>query len=238
MLKAMTLNLWCYFDWDNRKDNIISLVGSEAPDFIAFQEAQTNHAFSTLPQSDYIADKTGYKYRVAAPTYKRDGQIDRDGGMTQETSYGLAFISKYPIISSETYFLRKHPDYDEETSVLFCKVDFGGTLIDVCTVHFGNSDLYSDLHLNELMDLCEERTIEPIILGDFNNFNLTAYKQTRLKNYTLSTDIADYESMPKNNGTLDYITVPSSVYDIKRVACPDVYVSDHRALVADIDILN
>jgi endonuclease/exonuclease/phosphatase family metal-dependent hydrolase len=235
MLKVMTLNLWCYFDWDNRKENIVSLIKDESPDIIGFQEAQTNHAFSDFPQSDLVADTIEYKYRVFAPTYKRDGQVDRDGGMTQETSYGLALVSRYPIISVETYFLRRHPDYDEETSVLFCRIDVDGTIIDVCNVHFGNSALFSDLHLNELIDLCEERNIKPIIVGDFNNFDLGAYKQNRLKDYTLSTEVEKYESMPKNKGTLDYIVVPASLYDIKAIVCSEIYVSDHRTLIADID---
>lgn len=236
MLKVMTLNLWCYFDWNNRKENITSLIKEESPDIIGFQESQTNHAFSNFPQSDIIANATGYMYRVFAPTYKRDGQVDADRGMTQETSYGLALISKYPIISVETYFLRRHPDYDEETSVLFCKIDINGVTIDICNVHFGNSDLFSDLHLNELIDLCEARNIRPIILGDFNNFNLSMYKQNRLGDYTLSSEIAAYESMPKNNGTLDYIVVPSSLYTIDEVICPEVYVSDHKAVVATIGL--
>lgn len=237
MLKAMTLNLWCYFDWENRKDNITSLIKSESPDFVAFQEAQTNHAFSAFPQSDYIADATGHKYRVFAPMYKRDDQIDKAGNMTQETSYGLALISKHPVISVESYFLRRHPDYDEETSILLCKISVNDKIIDVCNVHFGNSDLFSDLHINELMNLCKERDIEPIILGDFNNFNLSTYKQDRLRNYTITSEVADYESMPKNNGTLDYIVVPSSEYAITGVVCPDIYVSDHRALIADINLI-
>jgi endonuclease/exonuclease/phosphatase family metal-dependent hydrolase len=235
MLKIMTLNLWCYFDWSNRKDNINTVIKNLEPDFIAFQEAQTNPSFSPFPQSDSIADSTGYKYRIFAPTYKRDGQIDKDGDMTQETSFGLAFISKYPIISSETYFLRQHPDHDEACSVLFCKVDVNGTLIDICNVHFGNSDTFADLHINELMDVCEKRKITPIILGDFNIFDLSAYKKSRLKDYTITTDIAVYESMPKNNGTLDYITAPTSDYVIKTVVCPQEYVSDHRALFATLD---
>ncbi|MEO5690967.1 MAG: endonuclease/exonuclease/phosphatase family protein [Candidatus Saccharimonadales bacterium] len=235
MIKAMTLNLWCYFDWENRKDNITSLIHDESPDFLAFQEVQTNHAFSPFPQSDYIAESAGYKYKIFAPMYKRDGQIDTSGNMTQETSYGLGFISKHPIISVESYYLKRHPDYDEETSVLFCKIDVDSREIDICNVHFGNSDLFSELHLNELMDLCKKRNVNPIILGDFNNFDLGAYKQKCLTGYSLSTDIEKYESMPKNNGTLDYIIVPSSDFDITDVKCPEIYVSDHRAVIADIN---
>jgi endonuclease/exonuclease/phosphatase family metal-dependent hydrolase len=232
----MTLNLWCYFDWENRKENITSVIKGLNPDVVAFQEAQTNHSFSPLPQSDFIADNCDFRYKVAAPTYKRDGQIDKQGGMTQETSFGLALISKYPIISSETYFLRQHPDHDEACSVLFVKLDVNGKELDVCNVHFGNSNLFSDLHLNELMDLCEERKIKPILLGDFNIFDLSAYKKSRLKNYILSTDVAEYVSMPKNNGTLDYIAVPSSEYTIKNVSCSQEYVSDHRALFAEVGL--
>jgi endonuclease/exonuclease/phosphatase family metal-dependent hydrolase len=235
MFTMMTLNLWCYFDWDNRKNALYSLVDDLSPDFIAFQETQTNLSFSHFPQSDSIADSGGYKYRVFAPTYRRDGQIDRDGGMTQEVSYGLAFISKYPIISSETYFLRQHPDHDEACSVLFCTVDVHGKPIDICNVHFGNSDLFSDLHFNEVMDLCEKRGKTPILLGDFNHFHLDVYKQNRLKNYSLTTDVVEYESMPKDHGTLDYIVVPSAKYTFKEVVCPDVYVSDHRAVFVRID---
>lgn len=234
MLKFMTLNLWCYFDWENRKDKIISVVNDLNPDLVAFQEVQTNHSFSPWPQSDLIADSCGFKYRVFAPTYRRGGQIDKSGGMTQETSFGLAVISKYPIVSSETYFLRQHLDHDEACSVVFVKIEVDGTDITVCNVHFGNSDLFSDLHLNELMDVCEERNIHPILLGDFNHFNLGMYKKSRLKDYTLTTDVANYESIPKNSGTLDYIAVPSLDYSIADVACPEEYVSDHRAVCASV----
>lgn len=232
-LKLMTLNLWCYFDWNNREENIHSLINGEAPDIIAFQEAQTNHSFSPNPQSDTIADVCGYKYRTFAPTYGRDGQIDKHGEMNQRSSYGLALISKHPIVASETYFLRQHPDHDEACSVLFSKIEIEGRVINLCNVHFGNSDLFSDLHLNELIDLCEKRNVKPIILGDFNIFDLSAYSKTRLKNYTISTDITNYESMPKNGGTLDYIAAPKE-YQITNVVCPDTYVSDHRALVANV----
>lgn len=235
MFKIMTLNLWCYYDWENRKDAILSLVNEQNPDCIALQEVQTNFAFSAYPQSDFIANSCGYDYRVFAPTYARDSQIDRGGKRNQRTSYGRAFISKYPIVSSEGYFLQQYPDHDEANSVLFCKVEVGGIRIDICNVHFANSDKHSDLHLNELMDICEKRQLQPILLGDFNNFDLGAYKNTRLKDYILSTDIVDYVSMPKDNGTLDYVAVPSSQYTLKDVLCSDKYVSDHRALLASID---
>lgn len=233
-MKLMTLNLWCYFDWTSRKDNITKLIFTHDPDIIAFQEVQTNKSFSDNPQPYDIADTCDYKYRVFAPTYNRDGQISVDGQMNQLASFGLGLISKYPIISAETYFLRQHPDHDEAYSVMICKIEIDGVIVDICNVHFGNSDLYADLHLNELMDLFEARKIRPILLGDFNIWKLDAYKQNRLAGYGLTTDVAEYESMPKNSGTLDYIAAPADAYTIKDVYCPTEYVSDHRALLATL----
>ena len=61
MLRLMTLNLWCYFDWNNRAANIQSLIKDESPDIIALQEIQINTAFSDTPQSSDIAKACGYK---------------------------------------------------------------------------------------------------------------------------------------------------------------------------------
>jgi endonuclease/exonuclease/phosphatase family metal-dependent hydrolase len=234
MLRIMSLNIWRYHDWANRKDNIIDAITGFSPDCIGLQEIQTNLAFSSRPQSDVIADECGYKYRVFAPAYRLSGQIDREGNSTQDTSYGLAFLSKHPIVSSESYFLKQHPDYTEPCTILFVTVDINGDLVELCNVHFGNRDLFADLHLNELMDLCERRKRFPIILGDFNHFNLAYYTPTRLKRYTLSSDIAKYESMPKNKGTLDYVIVPKVKFTIDSVICPTTYLSDHRTVIADI----
>ena len=65
----MTLNLWCYFDWDARKDNIVRLIQSESPDIIALQEVQVNTAFSATPQSQYIAQHAGYQHHLFVPTW-------------------------------------------------------------------------------------------------------------------------------------------------------------------------
>ena len=40
MLRLMTLNLWGYEQWDNRKDAVLSLINRQSPDVIALQEVQ------------------------------------------------------------------------------------------------------------------------------------------------------------------------------------------------------
>ncbi len=236
MFKVMTLNLWGYHEWDKRTENLVSLVNQEAPDCIALQEVLTNHAFSNFPSSDFIANNCGYKHRVFAPTYPRNNSKDREGNRTQRASYGQAFLSQHPIVSSESYFLRLYPEHPEENTVLFCSVDIDGTIVDFANVHFANSSKFSDLHLRELMELLEKRQSQPIILGDFNVWrrDMAAYKETVLKGFASSSEVAEYISSPADNDSLDYIVMPESKYKLNAVHCPDIFVSDHKALLASI----
>ncbi len=231
----MTLNLWRYHDWDKRSDNIASLINKEAPDCIAFQEVLTNHAFSDFPFTDIIADKCGYKYRTFAPTLVRNNSRDKEGNRTQRASEGQAFISKFPIITSENYFLKQHPAYPEDVTVLFQSVEVADGLVEFCNVHFANNDI-SYKHLDELLELIEKRATTPIILGDFNIYKLAEYKKKNqfLNNYSISSEIDEYVSYEPDGEPLDYIAVPSSKYEIKGVVCSDIYVSDHKALIAII----
>lgn len=235
MLKIMTLNLWRYYEWDSRVDNIISLIDQEKPDCIAFQEVLTNHAFSDFPATDFIADKCGYKYRAFAPTLARHNTRDREGNHTQLASEGQAFLSKFPIIESESYFLTFHPEYPEEKAVLFCTIEVDGERIETCNVHFANNDV-AFAQLDQLLELVNKRQAQPIILGDFNIYKLAERKAKSqlLNDYTISSELEDYISYPDDKDSLDYIAVPQSKFKLSDVKCPGIHVSDHRALIATI----
>jgi len=239
MLKVMTLNLWRYYEWDSRVDAIVALIDEEAPDIIAFQEVLTNHAFSDYPATDFIADKCGYKYRVFSPTLARTDSKDRQGNRTQNASEGQAFISKFPIVSSESYFLRQYPEYLEDKAVLFCTVDADDGRVELCNVHFANSDV-AYAHLDQLLELIRIRQTQPIILGDFNIYKLADRKETSqlLRKYTLSSEVTEYISFPEDNDSLDYIAVPSAKYQLSDVQCPAVYVSDHRPVIGRISYVS
>lgn len=66
-----------------------------------------------------------------------------DEHIKTRVSHGLVVLSKYPIISIESYLLKQHPDHDEPYSVLFAQIQVGDKTVDICNVHFGNSDLLS-----------------------------------------------------------------------------------------------
>lgn len=234
-IKFMTLNLWAYFDWGNRKDNLISVLKDESPDVVTLQEVQINTYFSNVSQVEDLAGQLGYTYYAYSPVWGRTDYMHYDEHKDTRLSHGLGFMSKYPIVSIESYFLKQQPDHDEPYNVQFVMLDINGSNQLVCNVHFGNSDTWSDLHLKELMQLCHDRNIQPILLGDFNNFNLEKYKAELLKDHTISTEIEEYESMPKNQGTLDYIVVPKNS-ELSNINCIQDYISDHRAVTATIEM--
>lgn len=158
-----------------------------------------------------------------------------DENIKTRQSHGLAIISRHPIAAHEGHALKQHPDHDEKCAILFTKLAIDDRIVDICNVHFGNSDLFSDLHIKECMAVCANRGVLPIIMGDFNNFRLQDYSASQLKDYIIGTDVAPYISMPKNDGTLDYIVTPSSM-KMGDIRCPSAYVSDHRPVLANVTL--
>jgi endonuclease/exonuclease/phosphatase family metal-dependent hydrolase len=230
MIKLMSLNIWGYEDWSNRKNNLENLMESKQPDIIALQEVRLLHdSTSQIAQSSFISKVSKLPYSIFAPTYRREDP-------NTDVSHGLAFYSKYPILSVEIYHLKQGLDFHEKCSVLLVSLKIDGRTIEFCNVHFGNTDKESDLHIRELIQVLHHRKSSPIIMGDFNIFNIDTYLDKKLLvEYAASSQYLDYISIPKNNGRLDYILAPKEKYTISSVQCPETYVSDHRALFAEID---
>lgn len=233
MLRLMTLNLWGYEQWDDRKDAVLSLINRQSPDVIALQEVRLDMKKSPASQASLLAEKGLYPYTVYVPSFRAE-RYPRQLSLLGGYSHGLALLSKYPIASSELYLLSQGADFDEPCSVLFASVKVDGENIDLCNVHFGNTDRESLKHLEELSEVCAKRGSRPIILGDFNIFKLGKHLDGELlQDYSLSSDKLNYISIPKNNGILDYIALPKE-YSFKYIACPEDKVSDHRALIAEV----
>ncbi len=234
MIKLMTLNLWGYEQWDTREKAVLSLMKKQSPDIIALQEVRFDMTKAPTSQAAHLASKGSFPYVIYTPSL-REGRRPRQRTLTEGYSHGLALLSKYPVVSSELYHLSQGFNFDEPCSTLFATININGQMIDICNVHFGNADQESNEHLEELVKLCVTRGVQPVVMGDFNIFKLAKHSNnTLLENYTLSSDELDYISVPKNNGTLDYVVIPEK-YSFKSVTCPEDEVSDHRAVVTEIE---
>ena len=220
MLRLMTLNLWGYEQWDNRKDAVLSLINRQSPDVIALQEVQLDMKKSPVSQASLLAEKELYLYTVYVSSFRTE-RYPRRRSLSGGYSHGLALLSKYPITSSEQHLLSQGADFDEPCSALFTSIKVQE----------------SSKHLEELTEICIAKGSQPIILGDFNIFELGKHVDNELlQDYSLSSDELSYISIPKNNGTLDYIIIPKR-YSFSSVTCPEDVVSDHRAVCADVEVI-
>lgn len=233
MTKLLTLNIWGYRDWAQRKDSITALINRLSPDVVALQEVQLDFSISPFSQADYIAKECIFPYVVYTPGIRHERERNIKS-FTTGLSHGIALLSKFPITQVEQYLLAQGEDFREPCALLFADILTDEGRLDICNVHFGNTDKESDLHIRELMAVCDARKSQPVLLGDFNVFDLREYVNNNvLRNYVASIEVEEYISIPKNNGTLDYIVIPKG-YSFRSVECPEDYVSDHRAVYAEI----
>lgn len=179
MLRLMTLNLWGYEQWDNRKDAVLSLINRQSPDVIALQEVQLDMKKSPVSQASFLAEKELYPYTIYVPSFRTE-RHPRQRSLSGGYSHGLALLSKHPIVSSESHLLSQGADFDEPCSVLFTSIKVDGENVDLCNVHFGNTDQESSKHLEELAEICTTKDSQPIILGDFNIFELGKHVDNEL----------------------------------------------------------
>jgi endonuclease/exonuclease/phosphatase family metal-dependent hydrolase len=223
MLKLMTLNVWGYYDWQKRQKNIASLLSKNKPDIVALQEVQFDSSMANQPQSELIS--AGYAYTVYFPLCVKKGVTDS----STEVMHGLALLSKYPILRTSSHILKQHIADHDAAGLLFADVQVGGQTVSICNVHFDNTDTTSLLHLKEALKLCHAKSISPILLGDFNIYNLPKYQEL-INGYSVNLDHTPYISFPREKETLDYIVIPNDTYSFESVNCSDEYVSDHNAV--------
>ena len=92
-ISIMTFNIQGFAIKKNRLDSIINLINEHNPDVVCFQEFRRSirGAYDAI---EFTAERTGY------PHYMFQGR-DRH-------KHGLAFMSKYPVVETDTLFVYPH----------------------------------------------------------------------------------------------------------------------------------
>jgi len=245
-LKILTLNVWRYYEWEGRKDQLIQFIKKENPDVICLQEVNDDLKFNEglKNQAELIAKLSGYKYWTYGKTDKllkwNSEVLDREVWM------GDGIISKYPIIKETKHILKKYLEYGDSKDLGFvhAKIDLGKDKIDVLSVHYANNDKSSKLHLKETLEWCETEGLRPIIAGDFNMMITEDVKEVAGEDYYISYFIKPYKSFNPTNYShnkvpvnLDYIITHKKKFIINKVSCEDVKISDHKPLIAEIEMI-
>jgi len=138
-------------------DNIAAVIRQQDPDLVALQEVDKNTNRSQNDQAKVLGQKLGMQYFFSK-------SINYSGG-----EYGVALLSKFPIISSERILLSNQVSSGEQRSLGIITVDVPGLgKLRFGTVHldlvFGNRQAQAE----QLRDLGKTSAYPMILAGDFN----------------------------------------------------------------------
>lgn len=226
-LKICSLNLHGFKGWDSREPKIIDYLGDVKPDVILFQEVVHDLEYGPYNQIDILNKALLYEH---VNTSVSRLYISERTGMNKE---GLGILSKLPIHRTETLVLNKQPDDKHNRIVQMVDLNLNGTEVKLANVHFTNRQHLSRLHLQELIELLNQRNEERVIAGDFNMYDIADNADLYADKYTASTDFKKYISYPEKQETLDYILIPKT-YEFETLETHDGNFSDHSALLTDI----
>jgi len=233
-IKILNLNIWNYNNFEERKPKIVKFIKKHNPDIITFQEIRDDVRFNKKGdnQAKQINRELGYKYYCFYSV--SDKRKERPEKYQHECVEGSAILSKLPIIKVEKKKLKKHKDDIYSCGNLCVKIK-AKKIIDIVVVHFSNSNYFSLLHLLETLKYVNDKKINPIIIGDFNMYESDVLNSLTEDKFVSSMKYKKYLSYPIKKWTLDYVLIPKK-YRFKSFECSGNDLSDHKALVAEIEV--
>lgn len=212
-------------------DIIVNTIAQCGADVVGLQEILdegTDPAFKA--QAKILAERLGFYYYFAKA-------ID----FGENNPYGIALISRYPILSAEVVFIpdppvRKYDGYYETRVLLKTVIDVAGGL-NVLVSHFGlNPDEQENAVQTVIPNLPENRCV---FMGDLNmepDNPILAPIMQRLY------DTAQLFSSPKLSFPsdaprmkIDYIFVSEDL-KVESADIPEIVSSDHRPHLATIEV--
>lgn len=234
-LKVMTYNLHhCNPPSAGDKidvEAIAKVIGKEKPDFVALQEVDVNTERSGkgINQAKELARLTGMNFYFSKA-------IDHQGG-----DYGVAVLSKYPILDSARFALPVDPTVGGEArTVAAVTVEIAkGKKVIFASTHL---DLKETTRLSQSALIVEyfEKSGLPIILGgDFNalpDSKVISY----LDQYFTRSCQNCLPTIPVENPdrTIDFIMFkPANAFNsLSTTVIDEKYASDHLPVVAELAV--
>jgi len=102
-IKLTTLNLQGFTEWETRQPEIVAYLKESDPDVILFQEVLFIPDISPFNQVQLLNQTLQYAYEQSAVTRLQPSPHYRT------YREGLAVLSKYPIVKTDTIILRQTP---------------------------------------------------------------------------------------------------------------------------------
>ena len=223
-----TLNLQEFNSWEVRQSAIIEYLKSTSADIILFQEVVFLPTISPYNQVQLLNQTLKYPHIHSAVTRLQPSS------KYETYREGLAALSKYPVVQSDTIILKQTQGDEHNRIVQLLDIEIDERIVKIANIHFSLSGTvdYATPHLKETLELLASRGEERIIGGDFNLSNLEEMSDLWEANYRCSTE-QDYISFPSMNKRIDYFLIPKS-YAFDSIATSEAVISDHQALTVEI----
>lgn len=231
-MRITILNLWGFFDWNNRKDHIIDYLRSINPDVVLFQEVVFLPEESPFTQAKQIIEALGMPYRHES--------ITRLQKSPHYAAYreGLTAASRHPIVATESYTLPQDARDEHQRIIQLVDVqDPSGDILKLANIHLSVTDKHDFAmpQLKMIIKALAYRNEQRILAGDFNIHGMHGLHEHRKiwePAYRLC-DTKEYISFPETDDRLDYFIVPQHHKTGHPFTSSDG-LSDHRAVSIDI----
>jgi len=152
-LVVMAYNIQQGFDMEPHWnfEEVLEVIKKIDPDIIGLSESDTCRISSGNEDIvRFLADHLGmYSYF---------------GPKTLSGTYGIALLSKYPILNAKTYYM---PSRREQTCIIEAQIKIKGEIYNVYVTHFGEGDYDRARQANFTKELVDHKE-RAIVMGDFN----------------------------------------------------------------------
>jgi endonuclease/exonuclease/phosphatase family metal-dependent hydrolase len=233
-MKIFNLNLWNYTDWKKREPKIIKAIREYKPDILVFQEVRDDVRFNKKGDNQLKQLNRVLRYPYSAFYQIADKRKGFPEKYKQYCVEGTGILSNFPILKIEKKQLKKHKDDKYICGNLYVRIK-AERPVDILAVHFSNTDLFSKLHLIETLKYIRAKKIKTIIIGDFNIRHQNILHKLTRKDYKSSIKYKKYISYPPRKWSLDYLLIPKE-FKFKSFKCEGKGLSDHKALIAEVEI--
>lgn len=133
-------------------DIYVEVIEAAQPDIVALQESDTARFTSgNVDLVGYLARHLGYDHSYGPPT--------------REQSFGVALLSRYPILEASYLFL---PSTEAKRPLLQARLSVGGANVWLVVVHLGLEPADRDIQAAEVLAHTAGLTGSLVLAGDFN----------------------------------------------------------------------
>jgi endonuclease/exonuclease/phosphatase family metal-dependent hydrolase len=222
-LTLMTYNVHQSFGMDNKLDvmEIASTIETASPEVVGLQEADAGRVPSLSVDQVLLLSRELNMHSAYGPSWA--------------DTYGVAVLSKHPIVQERRYLLSSA---EQQRACLEATIDLGDQTLTFFSVHLGLNSEERERQLDEVLRYTADAPAPKVLVGDFNA-NPDSYEIGRVLEqfddaFAVAGTGTGYTSpADAPEETIDYVFVSPDISVLSAEVVPSL-ASDHLPVVARI----